>query len=124
MSCANIESDLLLYSLGELPYWRSWAVSRHLAKCGSCRERQVMLAATSRQIAEALRPPGGGPRLPARPPVSVGQGWLMVASLVLVVAVGLLTVYVAETRYSAWQAARQAQQDRPCLPGLASDKCR
>jgi hypothetical protein len=122
-TCTEMDTDLLMHGLGELPYWRSWAVSRHLTWCGRCRKRQDELISVSRGMAETLMPPSGGPRLTVSP-VTVAGGWLMIASIVLILATSILILYVTGTRLHVGPFAHSTKINRPCLPGLASDKCR
>lgn len=119
--CSDIDADLLMHGLGELPYWRSWTISRHLARCSRCAERQTELMSAARGMADALRSPSGL-RLPAAA-TTVGGGWLMLATLTLIVASSILAVYVGVNQYAAWRSAHM-KVNQPCLPGLRSDKCR
>lgn len=123
MRCGELESDLLLHGLGELSFWRSWLVSLHLAHCSGCRRKAAELAALSGRMARALRPAGGAAR-PPKPAVTVAQGWLAVACIVLVVAGLILGVRFAALRMSGSSPSAAAQQDIPCRPDLPSDKCR
>lgn len=123
MRCGELESDLLLYGLGELPFWRSWRVSVHLSRCPRCRRQQAELAAVAGKMSRALRPAGGAARLP-KPAVTVLQGWLAVACIVLVVAGLVVGVKLAASHLSGASPSAAAQPDIPCRPDLPSDKCR
>ena len=119
--CSDIDADLLMHGLGELPYWRSWTVSRHVTRCSRCARRQTELMAAARGMAETLRSPTGI-RMPATA-TTVSGGWLMVATVVLVVATSILAVYVGINQYASYRATH-TKASQPCLPGLRSDKCR
>jgi hypothetical protein len=121
--CEDRESDLLLHSLGELPYWRSWIVSLHVSRCHGCRREGARMLAVSGKIARALSPSGGSARL-ARPAVTVARGWMAVACVAAAVGLLVLAGSVAVVRYRALQAQAAAQQDIPCRPDLRNDKCR
>jgi anti-sigma factor RsiW len=122
MRCGELESDLLLHGLGELPFWRSWRVSLHLTGCADCRQRAAGVAAVAAKMARALKPVGGAARLP-RPAVTVAQGWLAVACVVLAVVGLLLGARFVSSRVGGSQPSA-SQQDIPCRPDLPSDKCR
>lgn len=118
--CTNASSDLLLYGLGELPYWRSWSLTLHLKRCPACRERHRQLQRVSSGLADALQPARGGPRMP-KAPVAVMQGWLTIFAIILILATGTLSVHlIRSVMLNAYAAGRAL----PCRPDLPNDTCR
>ena len=61
MHCAKRDQDILLLQHGELSLWQRFWVSRHLATCPHCQEKQAEFARTARLLAGAIRQDGGLP---------------------------------------------------------------
>lgn len=113
MNCNERDQSLLLLAVGELGWIERTVTRIHLAGCTRCRAKLDEMTATSRMIASSIRPITRGTGRLA-PLLSMRN---MVALFVLVATITMLLVRYAGT-------AQPKVDDRPCAPGIASDKCR
>jgi hypothetical protein len=64
MNCGDYQQDILLLIHGELGFVDRIRVQAHLSRCADCRKKRDSLAAASRAIGAAVRPPESAPWSP------------------------------------------------------------
>ncbi len=124
--CPESDGELLMHALGELPYWRSWTLSRHTNRCMACAARRAEMAKLTTRLANTLVPPSGHVRLP-KESVSIYRGWLNA------ILACFVCVFIAILGYVAFNQNGHNPNSHldtvnsntlPCGPSVKSDKCR
>ena len=101
MKCDRIVTNLEEYADGTLRWWAARRVSRHLARCGSCRKQLDMTLRACAALTTALREEGDAPdlvaavmsSLPARRPraaLRLSWAWAACALACIAICLGVL----------------------------------